>query len=122
MKLLAAILPIVFSAAAHATICEPARQIKFEMNFVSSNIANVITTRTPEGGPYKPFTRVYSGSSYEYVQLPLSIDKYEPGHPDANADGYVAYPDINVRAQIEDMCELAKKYEAAIEMCNQRSP
>lgn len=120
MKLFAAVLPIIFSVSAHAAACEPIRQIKFEMNLISSNIANVNTTRTPEGGPYKRFIRSYSGNSYEYIQSLTTIDRFEPNHPDANLTGYVAYPDIDLRAQTDEMDSLAEKYEVALIKCASR--
>ena len=88
------------------------------MNTISSNIANINTTRTPEGGAYRRkdvvLDAVPDAASFGEILLSqpdreihqvqvtdISTDrrapllKYEPDHPDANQDGYVAYPNIN---------------------------
>ena len=46
------------------------------------------------------------------------ILKYEPNHPDANKDGYVAYPDINVMQEMANMIEAQRAYEANISAVN----
>jgi flagellar basal-body rod protein FlgC len=89
------------------------------------NLANAETTRTPEGGPYRrkdvvfestavssPFSSVFSSQLQSMGGVAVSdiitdtgdpIQRYLPGHPDANADGYVAIPKIN---PAEDMVDL----------------
>src|SRR6266481_9933674 len=79
------------------------------------NMANAETTRTPEGGPYRrkdvvfsnqiqasPFSAVFQNELgtgvmvSDVVQDTSAPDlRYQPGHPDANAEGYVAYPKMN---------------------------
>ncbi|MAF78691.1 MAG: flagellar basal body rod protein FlgC, partial [Halobacteriovoraceae bacterium] len=89
------------------------------MGAISSNIANAQTTRTAEGGPYRKkevvfgseparesFGEILEGELDEKAQSVHATEvissnkppilKYEPNHPDAKKDGYVAYPDINV--------------------------
>ena len=44
--------------------------------------------------------------------------KYEPNHPDANAEGYVAYPDINVMQEMVDMLQASRGYEANVSAMN----
>src|SRR6218665_2085481 len=86
---------------------------RMRMNTISSNIANINTTRTPEGGPYRRKDVVFEAmpdaknfgelvttppnSDFQRVQVTdvISDDKaidlrYEPDHPDANPEGYVA--------------------------------
>lgn len=88
------------------------------MNAISSNIANINTTQTPEGGPYrrkqvqlealpdaKSFADMMLTSPEKNVNRVQVTDvvsdrsapllKYEPDHPEANENGYVAYPNIN---------------------------
>ena len=111
------------------------------MNAIASNIANVNTTKTPEGGPYRRkevvlsampqqrnFGEILAGkvdADIDRVQVtdiqpdrkgPLL--KYEPNHPDANAEGYVAYPDINVMQEMVDMLQASRGYEANISAMN----
>lgn len=104
---------------------------------ISSNIANAQTTRTAEGGPYQPkevifgseparenFAEILEGELEEKAQTVFATEiqnskkppilKYEPNHPDANADGYVAYPNINVAEEMVNMMEAQRAYEANI--------
>src|SRR5208337_4532601 len=94
---------------------------------VASNLANAETTRTPGGGPYKKQMVVFGTARPDGGKFALTLShlsdlhargvkveqvvqdkapalrRYEPGHPDADADGYVAYPDIN---PVEEMVNL----------------
>src|SRR3974390_2912942 len=96
------------------------------MNLISSNLANASSTQTPEGGPYKrkdavfsatplesPFNRALdsaAGQQARQVEVTEIVEdqnpprmQYEPGHPDANAQGYVAMPNVNVVEEMADM-------------------
>lgn len=111
------------------------------LNAISSNIANAQTTRTAEGGPYRrkevvfgsepsrqSFSEILEGKMEENVQEVHATDvvstnkppilKYEPGHVDANEDGYVAYPDINVMTEMADMIAASRSYEANVTALN----
>jgi flagellar basal-body rod protein FlgC len=110
---------------------------RLRMNTVSSNIANINTTRTPEGGPYrrkdvvfeampdaKDFGEILTSApdrSLQRVQVTdVLVDrkapmmKYEPDHPDANPDGYVAYPNINLMEEMANMIQASRSYEANV--------
>ena len=110
---------------------------RMRMNTISSNIANINTTRTPEGGPYrrkdvvfeaipeaKTFGEVLHTLPERNVQRVQVTDvhvdrgapllKYEPDHPDANADGYVAYPNINLMEEMANMIQATRSYEANV--------
>ncbi|MGE3972976.1 MAG: flagellar basal body rod protein FlgC [Bdellovibrionales bacterium] len=106
------------------------------MNAISSNIANVNTVRTPEGGPYrrkdvlleampeaKTFGEVLTGEKEKIQRVQVTdvlVDrrapllKYEPDHPDANQDGYVAYPNINLMEEMANMIQATRAYEANV--------
>jgi len=111
------------------------------MGAISSNIANAQTTRTAEGGPYRKkevvfgseparesFGEILEGELDEKAQSVHATEvissnkppilKYEPDHPDANKDGYVAYPDINVMEEMADMISASRAYEANISAMN----
>jgi flagellar basal-body rod protein FlgC len=106
---------------------------------VTSNLANAETTRTAQGGPYRrqlvlfraqrltPFP-LQLASSTESPLLPLAagrgvrvtqviadpapaLERYEPGHPDADAKGYVAYPNINPVEEMTDLLGAVRAYE-----------
>lgn len=109
------------------------------MNTISSNIANINTTRTPEGGPYRRKDVVFEAmtdtksfgdilsvddpkSDFNRVQVTdvvydkkAPILKYEPTHPDANEDGYVAYPNINLMEEMTNMIQASRSYEANVQ-------
>ncbi len=110
---------------------------RMRMNTISSNIANINTTRTPEGGPYRrkdvvfeamPDTRNFGDlvtappqDSIQRVQVTdVHVDqkavelRYEPDHPDANGDGYVAYPKINLMEEMANMIQATRSYEANV--------
>lgn len=107
------------------------------MDTISSNIANINTTRTPEGGPYRRKDVVFESMpeaknfgeiltrtedrNTERVQVTdIVVDtkepllKYEPNHPDANSEGYVAYPNINLMEEMTNMIQATRAYEANI--------
>lgn len=107
------------------------------INIISMNLANAKTTRTAEGGPYRrksvvmesipldaSFSKQMQGALDKELrgvrvqniaidQRPLKL-VYEPGHPDANEDGYVAYPDINVVEEMAALMTAQRGYEANV--------
>lgn len=111
---------------------------RMRMNTIASNIANINTTQTPEGGPYrrkdvvfeampdaKNFGEIITGSdpkgNMQRVQVSDILSdrkapllKYEPDHPDANPDGYVAYPNINLMEEMTNMIQSSRSYEANV--------
>jgi flagellar basal-body rod protein FlgC len=109
---------------------------RMRMNTISSNIANINTTQTPEGGPYrrkdvvlesmpeaKKFGEILTGAQEKIHRVQVSdilVDrkapllKYEPDHPDANEEGYVAYPNINLMEEMANMIQATRAYEANV--------
>ena len=98
------------------------------MDVISENIANVETTRTPEGGPFRrrevvlraqqvgtgPGGVSCSGvtvASVEPSDSPL-MRVHNPGHPDADAKGYVLMPNVDLPTEMADMVLAARAYEA----------
>lgn len=107
------------------------------LNLISGNLANAGATRTPEGGPYKrkdavfaatpmesPFSRSLDGATarqVRQVQVERIVEdqnpprlQYDPGHPDADPQGYVAMPNVNVVEEMTDMISATRVYEANI--------
>lgn len=99
------------------------------------NLANAETTRTPDGGPYRrkdavfessdvasPFASVFdtqihgSGVTVSSIVTDTSAPqrRYMPGHPDADADGYVAFPNISPAEDMVDLMSAARGYEANV--------
>lgn len=102
---------------------------RVRLQTVASNMANARTTRTADGGPYKRRMPVFRAEApqfgdamdmamarVEIVEIAESDDPpvrvFDPGHPDANADGYVDYPNVNVLEEMVDMMMTARTYEA----------
>jgi flagellar basal body rod protein FlgC len=82
-----------------ADVCSEMRSEQMRLALLASNISNVNTTRTPEGGPYKPFEKIACvNGGCKFVRGKSVLYKYEPGHPDAGANGYVVYPNINIES------------------------
>lgn len=101
------------------------------------NLANADTTRTPEGGPYRRKDVVFAedpslgsfsselnsalGSNASGVTVSETIvdsrepdRRYMPGHPDADKDGYVAFPRINPAEDMVDLMGASRSYEANV--------
>jgi flagellar basal-body rod protein FlgC len=128
---------------------------RLRVNVISSNIANALTTRTDEGGPYKRrdvVLRAFNfndlindnlekngklheyedaldeGSRYQVPSPPIMgvlVDKiarddsaprlkYDPKHPDADHNGYVAYPNVNPVIEMADLIEATRSYQANV--------
>ncbi len=98
------------------------------------NMANAETTRTPEGGPYKrkdvvfatqiqasPFSAVFQNELATGVTVDQIVEdnrdpemRYQPGHPDANANGYVAFPRLNPAEEMVDLLNSSRSYQANV--------
>ncbi|MGI5836429.1 MAG: flagellar basal body rod protein FlgC [Chloroflexota bacterium] len=112
---------------------------RLRMDVVASNLANVSTTRTPEGGPYRR-REVVLGAAYspnrgvipvggrsvspigvrvlgitDHEQIRLVSD---PSHPDADENGDVAYPDIDLVHEMGNMLSAVRAYEASVTAIN----
>jgi len=111
------------------------------MNTISSNIANSETTQTEEGGPYKRKDAVFAAVTDRESFGEILADKmdedvqgvvvqevvqdqspprlvYNPSHPHANADGYVAMPNVNPVEEMANMISAQRSYEANITALN----
>lgn len=109
------------SSAKNLAICSTREEIQLEMSLIASNIANVHTTRTPEGGPYQRQSLFCDGHYCEIVSSQVSLVKYEPGHLDADDNGYVKYPDIDLMDELSAMIAAIQAYEAQDGNCNSSS-
>jgi len=101
----------------------------------TSNLANMETTNTPEGGPYKRVQVVFAAThpqptgfsnalasisdlQVEGVQVDgvvkdttPSVRRYDPGNPEADAQGYVSYPNVNPSEEMVDLMGAARSYD-----------
>lgn len=114
---------------------------RFRMDIIANNIANAETTRTKDGGPYKRQSAIFAPIPAKF-EIPLAKkagstdigggvrvlgineDKmppkmvYDPAHPDANKEGYVAYPNVDVVREMVDMITASRAYEANVTALN----
>jgi len=108
---------------------------RVRMSLISSNLANVATTRTAEGGPYKRKDAVFEAEPSSFGKMVLreldgalsqvkiagivederpAVTKYAPGHPDADAKGFVSVPNVNVMEEMVNMISATRSYEANV--------
>ena len=98
------------------------------------NLANSETTRTPKGGPYRrkdvvfstalqtsPFNDFLRNEMSQGVKVAdVVVDdrdpdlRYQPGHPDANQNGYVAYPRLNPAEEMVDLLNASRSYQSNV--------
>jgi flagellar basal-body rod protein FlgC len=108
------------------------------MDVISENIANINTTRTETGGSYRRKTVLFreretpfglalgeAQNRFNGVKVSRVVEDdtpgtlvYEPEHPDANADGYVLMPNVNVVREMVDMISASRSYEANVTAMN----
>mgnify|MGYP002773787308 FL=1 len=109
---------------------------RFRMDIISENIANITTTSTAEGEPYRrkvvtfaerdvtPFSQIYSASKNAAVGNGVKVSsvtedydtdfvkEYDPSNPDADADGYVSYPNVNTVTEMTNLINATRAFEA----------
>ncbi|KUO72898.1 MAG: flagellar basal-body rod protein FlgC [Clostridia bacterium BRH_c25] len=115
---------------------------KLRMDVISRNIANVNTTRTADGTPYRrqvvvfqegdkqmSFSDYLSDASKSLIGSGVKVtgiteDKtpfksvYDPGHPDADEEGYVKMPNVDVMTEMVNMISASRAYEANVTAIN----
>jgi flagellar basal-body rod protein FlgC len=103
------------------------------MNVIASNLSNAQTTKGADGNPYRRLDPVFvskpvSPGSFDPIlrnihEVKLSGVRpdaapgqlvYDPGHPDANADGYVEYPNVSVVTEMVNLMTASRAYEAGV--------
>jgi len=113
---------------------------RFRMDIIAENIANVSTTRTENGGPYrrkivtfqekelkngvasfrnilKDRTNYYNGNGVKVTKVSEDTEtdfimEYDPSHPDADENGYVRYPNVNTVTEMTNLIDASRSYEA----------
>jgi flagellar basal-body rod protein FlgC len=117
----------VFSVSASALEAQ-----RHRMNVIASNMANVHSTRTEEGGPYRRKDVLFTSMTVESNPYNLEgvkvvdvvsdnspfITIYDPSHPDANKEGFVSMPNINPIEEMVNMMMAFRAYEASVSSFN----
>ncbi len=111
---------------------------RLRLDIIANNLANVNTTRTAQGGPYRRQMAVFAPRGQQVQWLFPGVEPkepfrgrgvrvvgvvedgadfksvYMPGHPDADAAGYVAYPNVDVTTEMVDLLAATRAYEANV--------
>lgn len=111
---------------------------RYRMDIISENVANAKTTRTQDGTPYrrkvvtfeqkgataKTFSSFLGQASNRYDGQGVRVRKvsedtwtqmnmvYDPSHPDADENGYVTYPNVNIVTEMTNLIDASRSYEA----------
>ena len=109
---------------------------RFRTDIIAENIANVNTTSTESGGPYRrkivtfqeknvtPFSQFFSTSKNGAIGNGVKVTRvtedytsdfikeYDPSNPDADENGYVSYPNVNTVTEMTDLIDASRSYEA----------
>ncbi len=110
---------------------------RYRMDIISENVANANTTRTEDGTPYRrkvvtfaekdtqtSFSRVLSRERDNYTGKGVKVASveedtwtasnvvYDPSHPDADENGYVTYPNVNIVTEMTNLIDASRSYEA----------
>jgi flagellar basal-body rod protein FlgC len=112
---------------------------RVHMEIISSNLANINTTRTEQGGPYRRKIPVFAEKPLDFPEAltkaeqklaggievaeiaedPTPFQKvFNPGHPDADSQGFVALPNVSMAKEMVDMVYVSKVYEANVTAYN----
>ena len=111
---------------------------RFRMDVISENVANATTTRTEDGTPYTrkivtfrekqvtSFDKILNNTREAYLGNGVKVSrvsedtvsdyimKYDPSHPDADENGYVSYPNVNIITEMTNLIDASRSYEANI--------
>lgn len=109
---------------------------RFRTDIIAENIANVNTTKTEDGKPYRrkivtfeerpvtPFSQYYSASKNAAIGNGVKVTsvredtetdfvmEYDPANPDADENGYVSYPNVNTVTEMTNLIDATRAYEA----------
>jgi len=109
------------------------------MEEIATNLSNIHSTRTEDGGPYKKKEVVFGTADVsgdkefsgllarrvegvrveEVAESEKSFEKvFDPGHPDADSEGYVTFPNVNLMEEMADMVSATRAYEANVNVMN----
>ena len=117
---------------------------RYRMDVISENVANADTTRTEDGTPYRrkvvtfqqkgekvgSFSSVFGKASDAYKGQGVRVSKvsqdtwtemikaYDPSHPDADENGYVTYPNVNIVTEMTNLIDASRSYEANVTAFN----
>jgi flagellar basal-body rod protein FlgC len=111
---------------------------RLRLDVIANNLANANTTRTPEGGPYRRRVVLFAARGQAGLGWPVAEPAgggvrvvgirpdlsplkrvYNPGHPDADSEGYVSLPNVDPVVEMVDLIGAARAYEANVTVLNE---
>lgn len=119
------------SVSARDIAVQGIRAQRIRMNTIANNIANAQTTRTAKGGPFRRQLAIFRGEQLNPAVDPnkfgvrvLKVVEdtspfetvHDPTHPDANEDGMVLYPNVNLAIEMINLLSAQRAYEANIDV------
>lgn len=116
MKIISPILLLVTLNSYANSDCKSISEYQMKMDVHASNYINAETTRTPEGGAYK-YKKIVCQKNCKVTEAESFIYKYLPNHPDADKNGYVAYPYIDKQAEKAFISAYAKSLIMVSKVC-----
>jgi flagellar basal-body rod protein FlgC len=103
---------------------------RLRVQLIAANVANAETTRTPEGGPFRKKDAIFEMASLGALPDGTRLNgvkvkevrtsrepfptRFEPGHPEADAEGMVRYPNVNPVLEMVDLNGATRSYEANV--------
>ena len=106
---------------------------RLRLDLIAGNLANIHTTRTESGGPFRRQIPIFQARDYQSIRLGTGVpllggggvrvlgiaedqsplkQVYEPSHPDADAEGYVFYPNVDPVLEMADLIAASRAFEA----------
>ena len=110
---------------------------RYRMDIIAQNVANAETTRTEDGTPYRrkvvvfeeknspsPFRKIFMKEKNRYSGDGVKVTGvyedqwtegnmvYDPSHPDADENGYVTYPNVNIITEMTNLIDASRAYQA----------
>lgn len=120
---------MIYAVSARDIAASGLKAQRTRMTVIANNIANWNTTRTPEGGAFRRQMTIMRGGQLKHGANPEKVgvrvkrvesdpaplrQVFQPNHPDANEEGYVSYPNIDLAVENVNMIAAQRAYEANI--------
>jgi flagellar basal-body rod protein FlgC len=120
---------MIYAVSARDIAASGLKAQRTRMTIIANNVANWNTTRTPEGGAFRRQMAILRGGQIRHGANPEKVgvqvkrvvsdpsplrQVFQPGHPDANEEGYVNYPNVDLAVENVNMIAAQRAYEANI--------
>lgn len=118
----ALLVTMLFSSIAFATTekeeaCKTREDLLYRIHIASLNIANFHTTRTPVGGPFKRLSLDCKNHDCKIIESEEFDLLYAPDHPDAEENGFVKYPNIDMKQEMQIILDASNEIKELEKIC-----